>query len=442
MVLYRENLHKYQISAIEFIKQKPSCFCILGMGLGKTVITLTAISDLYEKGLIRRVVVICPLRVGRYTWPSEIALWGHLGGLTYAIAIGSEKERARALDTNATITIVNRENTKWLVNRYREKWPYDMVVIDESTSFKNQKSERFKWLRRVRSFFKRVVLLTGTPTPTGLLDLWPQVYLLDGGQRLEKGVMKYREMYFREVPYGWEPRRGAEDTIYQKISDITISLKPSDYIDMPDRVNITIPVHLTREELDQYASMKSEYILQCEGQQITAANAAVLANKLQQLANGAIYSEKGFVVLHDAKLEALCELVEGAGGEPIIVAYAYQHDYERIKRRFPEAVDIRDGGSVDRWNSGLVRMLLAHPLSAGHGLNLQKGGSILIWFGLPWSLELYEQMNCRIYRQGQLNKVRIYDIIADKTIDNKIQTVLRNRENKQEAMIEYFASKI
>jgi len=435
--------HDYQTYATNFILQHPISAVFLDMGLGKSVITLTAIFDLVlDSFLIRKVLVIAPLRVARDTWPFEIEKWDHLKDLTYSVAIGTEQERKFALMRNVDVYIINRENVDWLVNKSGLPFDFDMVVVDELSSFKAYSSKRFKALRRVRPKVKRIVGLTGTPSGNGLMDLWAEIGILDMGQRLGRFITHYRNKFFTPekrnqlVVFSYKPLPGAEDEIYRLISDITISMKNTDYIKLPGLVMNEISVWLPEKEQKAYDTIKRDLILSLEGRDIDAANAAALSGKLLQMANGAVYDENGGVAhLHDRKLDALEDIIEAANGKPVLVAYWFKHDLERILNRFP-AAKLDSAASIRRWNDGKIPLAVIHPASAGHGLNLQAGGSTLVWFGLTWSLELYQQTNARLWRQGQKDTVVIHHIITKSTIDEDVMRALERKDKTQTALIE------
>jgi len=435
--------HEYQAFATEYILQNPVAAILLDMGLGKSVITLTAIFDLtLDSFLIRKVLVIAPLRVARDTWPAEIEKWDHLHDLKYTIAVGSEQERKVALMQKAQIHLINRENVEWLVQKSGIPFDYDMVVVDELSSFKSHQAKRFKSLLKVRPCVKRVVGLTGTPSSNGLMDLWAEFRLLDMGQRLGRFIGKYRSTFFvpdkrnAQVVFSYKPKPGAEDAIYRQISDITISMKSSDYLKLPEVVMNEVPVWMSASEEQHYLTMKDEMVLSLKGKEIDAANAAALSGKLLQMSNGAVYDESHQVAhLHDRKLEVLEDLIEAANGKPVLIAYWFKHDLERILNRFQaEKLDSTD--SIRRWNDGEIQLAVIHPASAGHGLNLQAGGSTLVWFSLTWSLELYQQTNARLWRQGQKDTVVIHHIIAKGTIDEQVMKALRQKNKTQTALIE------
>lgn len=437
------RLHEYQEYARDWILEHSYCGLLLDMGLGKTLTTLSAIDEL--KNIFcedHKILVIAPKKVAEETWSAEIEKWGF--DLTYSKVLGTTKQRIRALETEADIYLINRENATWLVEYFKTKWPFTFVVIDELSSFKSSKAKRFRALRKVRPKIKRLVGLTGTPAPNSLIDLWPQIYLMDRGERLETSQTRFKERYFTPdkrngpIVYSWALKEGAEDEIYDKLEDICVSMKAKDYLNLPHRTDNVVPVKLSN--LKEYKQMESELVLELKGKEITAANSAVLANKLLQLANGAIYDdEKNAVVIHDDKLEALENIVEDSQGQPILVFYQYQHDLERIKNRFPQAEEL---STVDRWNEGKIPMLLCHPQSAGHGLNLQKGGHIIVWFGLTWSLEYYQQANARLDRQGQTEPVIVHHLVAENTVDEKVIRMLQNKEKNQNALLEAVKAQI
>ena len=444
--------HSYQQYATQWILEKEKSGLLMDMGLGKTVITLTAINELlYDYFDIAKVLVIAPLRVAQSTWDEEAKKWDHLKHLKISKVLGSEKSRIEALKEQADIYIINRENVKWLAELYQKNWPFDMVVIDELSSFKSPKAQRFKTLKKVRPLIKRIIGLTGTPAPNGLIDLWSQIYLLDGGHRLGKTITGYRERYFlpdkrnRDVIFSYKPKEGAEEAIYKKLSDICISMKSRDYLNMPERVDNSISVKLSGKVKKQYEQMEKDLLLQLRDSDVVADSAAVLTNKLLQLSNGAVYDENGDIKeIHDEKLKALGDVIETANGKPVLVFYSYKHDLKRIKehlknknvRELKSAKDIKD------WNSGDIEVVLTHPASAGHGLNLQAGGNIIVWFGLTWSLELYQQANARLHRQGQKETVIIHHLMAKGTIDEDVMRALKNKETGQEALLSAVKARI
>lgn len=432
--------HSYQEFAREFILDHPVCCLMLDMGLGKTVVTLTAVwlmaLDSFDVG---KILVIAPKRVAEDTWPKELKKWEHLTGLTYSLVLGSKKQREESLQKKATIYIINRENVAWLVENY--KWDFDTLVIDELSSFKSNKAQRFKALKKVRPKVQRVIGLTGTPAPNSLLDLWPQMYLLDMGERLGRFIGGYRDRFFKpdkrnkEIIFSYKPRDGAEESIYQLINDICISIKAVDFLDMPDKISNRVEVSMDKKEKELYEEFKREMIITLKGDEIDAINAAGLSNKLLQMANGAVYGEnKKVVSIHDKKLDALEDLIEASNGKPLLVAYWYKHDLERISKRFDVRI-IQTTKDIDDWNAGEIPVALIHPASAGHGLNLQDGGSTMIWFGLTWSLELYQQLNARLWRQGQKNTVVIQHIVTSGTHDEDVMRALECKDMRQSALI-------
>lgn len=436
--------HNYQSYVIDYIENHPIAAVLLDMGLGKTVISLTAIADLlFDSFEAHRILVVAPLRVARDTWPAEISKWQHLKHLTYAVAVGTIKERKAALSAGADITIINRENLGWLIDSSGYEFDYDMVIIDELSSFKNHKSKRFQSLMKVRPKVKRIIGLTGTPSSNGLMDLWAEFKLLDFGERLGRFITHYRNNYFipdkrnGEIIYSYKPMPYAEDAIYRKISDITISMKSTDHLQMPELITSQYEVQLSEDEKQRYEELKADFILELPEGEITAANAASLTGKLSQLANGAIYDDEGNIVeFHDRKLDALEDIIESANGKPLLVAYWFKHDLQRIKKRFVVR-EIKTSKDIIDWNNGDIPVAVIHPASAGHGLNLQAGGSTLIWFGLTWSLELYQQTNARLWRQGQSSgTVVIEHIIAKGTIDERILKALSLKEVSQNALID------
>ena len=440
--------HDYQAFATNFILDHPVCGLILDMGLGKSVITLTALWDLLlDRFDIGRVLIVAPKRVAEDTWPKELAKWDHLDGLSYSLVMGTEDQRRAALQKRAKLYIINRENVAWLVAKC--PWQFDTLVLDELSSFKNSKAQRFRALKQVRPKVKRVIGLTGTPRPNSLLDLWPQMYLLDMGQRLGRFVGGYRERFFvpdkrnREIIYSYKPREGAEEKIYELISDICISMKAVDHLNMPPIISNTIEVRMSPKEQGLYDEFQRNMVLQLEGEELDALNAAALSSKLTQMANGAVYGEgKRVLVIHDRKLDALEDLIESANGQPLLVAYWFKHDLERIQKRFPTTRMIDKPQDIDDWNAGKIPVALIHPASAGHGLNLQEGGSTVVWFGLTWSLELYQQLNARLWRQGQKHTVVIQHIVTTGTQDEDIMAALSRKDLGQKTMYEAVKARI
>ena len=400
---------------------------------------------------VSKVLVIAPLRVARDTWPAEIRKWDHLRDLDVSVIVGDAKTRTAAINRPAMVYIINRENTKWLVEYYEKngrRWDFDCVVIDELSSFKNHQSQRFKWLRKIRPYVKRWIGLTGTPTSNGLMDLWAEIGILDGGERLGRFIGRYREAYFRPgamnphtgIVYQYTIRPGAEEQIYRKISDITISMKALDYLKMPEYVSVSHEVQMSSAERDIYDRMKNDLIIPLEDGDIDAVNAASLSNKLLQMSNGAVYDENQSVrLIHQRKLEILEDLIEAANGQPVLVAYWFRHDKARIQEYLKstgcETREIKESKDIQDWNAGKIPVALIHPASAGHGLNIQDGGHILIWFGLTWSLELYMQANARLWRQGQKNTVTIHHIITKGTVDEDVMAALEAKDVTQEKLI-------
>jgi SNF2 family DNA or RNA helicase len=449
MVQLTYKPHAYQQFATDFIENHPASAILLSMGLGKTVITLTAIFNLmYDYFDISKVLVIAPLRVCTNVWKQEAEKWTHLSGLRISVAVGTENERKTALAAKADVYVINRENTQWLIDESGVPFEFDMVVIDELSSFKNHQTKRFRALMKVRPKVKRVVGLTGTPSSNGLMDLWAEFKLLDMGKRLGRFIGQYRNEFFLpdkrngQVIFTYKPLPNAEKRIYERIGDITISMKSTDHLKMPELLNVEHEAVLSVSERKRYDDMKQDLVIALDGEEITAANAAALSGKLLQMANGAVYSDNGDAIkIHDAKLDALEDLIEAANGKPVLIAYWFKHDFERIKERLRKvhipfsALDTSE--SIIRWNRGELPVALIHPASAGHGLNLQSGGSTIIWFGLTWSLELYQQTNARLWRQGQTAEtVVIHHIIAKGTIDEQVLSALKRKDKTQSALIE------
>ena len=438
------NPHNYQSYATDFILDHPEAAVFLDMGLGKSVITLTALLDLcLDRFEVSKVLVIAPLRVARDTWSAEIQKWDHLKCFTYSVVVGTVAERKSALAKKAHIYLINRENVSWLVEESGYPFDFDMVVIDELSSFKSYQAKRFRSLLKVRPTVKRIVGLTGTPSSNGLMDLWAEFRVLDLGKRLGRFITHYRNTYFQPdkrngmVIYSYKPLPGAEEAIYSQISDMTISMKAVDHLDMPECIFNEVRVSLDEAERSKYDTLRDDLILSIGDNDIDAANAASLSNKLSQMANGAVYGEDRVVHhIHDHKLDALEDLIEAANGKPVLVAYWFKHDLERIQKRF-KVREIKSSKDIADWNNGKIPVAVIHPASAGHGLNLQAGGSTLIWFGLTWSLELYQQTNARLWRQGQKSAtVVIHHIVAEDTIDELILKALNKKEKSQNALID------
>lgn len=443
--LNRFDLHDYQERAVEFVKGNPFAALWIEMGLGKSVITLTALVDLLEEFEFENALVIAPKRVALSVWPQETAKWAHTQHLTTNVLAGASAKRRESLRTEkADITVINRENVEWLANAWGQDWPYDLVVIDESSRFKSHRAKRFKALKKVRNKVTRMIQLTGTPASNGLHDLWSQVYLLDGGERLGRTITKYRDTYFTPdyMGYNYLLKKGSKEKIYSKLDDIVLTLSSEDYIDLPDRIDNLIELEMPTATAKQYKDLERDFLLELEDAEVAALHAASLTNKLLQFANGAIYvgeaDERETVKIHDIKLDALGEIIDGAEGSPVLVAYNYQSDAARIKDRFKQAVILDDDPkTIDKWNTREIPLLLAHPASAGHGLNLQKGGNTLVWFGLNWSLELYQQFNKRLHRQGQeASAVIVHHLIVKGTVDETVMAALGSKNLTQKALLD------
>lgn len=446
--------HDYQRYAIEFIENHPIAAILLDMGMGKTAITLMAVEYLmYEMFVIYKVLVVCPLRVTR-TWKDEMEKWEQLRGTRYSVVTGTAAQRKKALEADADIYIINRENVPWLVDKCDIPFQFDMVVVDELSSFKNHQTARHKAMMKVRPFIKRIVGLTGTPASQGLMDLFAEFKVLDMGERLGRFIGQYRLNYFKPdkvngpIVYSYKLLPGAEERIYEKIQDITISMKAVDFLDMPELISNEYPVYLDEGEMQKYEELKKDLILSTPEHEVTAANAASLVNKLSQMANGAVYTDdKNVITFHDKKLDALEDVIESANGKPLLVAYWFKHDYTRIVERLQKiGVDymkIDTEESITKWNNGEIPVALIHPASAGHGLNLQQGGNTMVWFGITWSLELYQQCVCRLYRQGQNERtVTIIHLISKGTIDEKIMKALSEKDNTQSSLIDAVKAEI
>ncbi|MEF9879102.1 MAG: DEAD/DEAH box helicase [Clostridia bacterium] len=449
-MLTENQLHPYQTFCVGFIEDHPSCGIFLDMGLGKTSIALTAIENLlYDSYEVSRVLIIAPLRVARDTWLNELSKWAHLKNLRMERVIGTPKERIKALSRKAELYIINRENVEWLVKHFvGRRLPFDMLVIDELSSFKNSHAKRFIALKRVIGQFSRVVGLTGTPAPNGLEDLWPQIFLLDHGVRLGRTLRSYIDLFFTTpnswLPYKHELKPGAEDDIYRRISDICVSMRATDHLQMPERVDNIVELTLSPKEEQTYKQMEHNMLLPYTDGDVLALNAATLAGKLLQLANGAVYDENHNIrVIHEKKLDALEDLLEAANGKPVLVMYLYKHDMTRIQERFGKwsqenAAGVRElktSQDMTDWNEGRIPIAITQPASTGHGLNLQHGGSTIIWFGLNWSLELYEQANARLWRQGQKNTVVIHHLVVKGTMDEQVMRALHDKAADQNALL-------
>lgn len=440
--------HDYQKTALEFVLERPAAGLFLDMGLGKTVVSLTYIEELKNNYLEDiKALVIAPKRVAEDTWPTEHLKWDHLKNLKIVKIMGTSRQREAALKQEADIYIISRDNIAWLVDLLGINWDFNTVIVDELSSFKSNKSLRFKKLRKVRPRIKRIIGLTGTPTPNGYEDLWPQIYLLDRGERLGKTLTEFRRRYFdilyRHGYNEYRLKEGAKDEIDNAIKDICISMKAKDYLKLKEPLFINRRVKLDKKEFDLYKQLERDAVLEIDDKDITALNAAAVTNKLLQLANGAVYADnKDAIEIHNKKLEVLEELIDEANGEPVLVFYNFQHDKDRILKKFKDARMLDTDRDVKDWNAGKIKILLAHPASAGHGLNLQAGGHIVIWFGLNWSLELYQQANARLNRQGQTETVRIYHIITEGTVDEEVLKVLNGKEQRQEALLEALKARI
>ena len=440
----RYTPHNYQHRAIHHILTHHNTVLLLGMGLGKTSITLTALAALHNTGQAGKTLIIAPKRVATHTWPAELAKWDHLAGLDAVVLTGSPAQRQALLEDPAPLHIINRENVPWLVQTLGNRWDYDTVVIDELSSFKNASSKRNRALCRVRPYIHRMIGLTGTPTSTGLLDLFGQYKLIDPsifGTR----ITTYRERYFQPTTYvygrpvGWEPRQGAQDAIYAAIRPVTISMTAEDYLDVPEAIFVNHAVAIPPKARATYDTLKRDLVTHINTETIDASSAATLAGKLLQLSAGAIYTDPTsaeWVDVHDAKLDGLEDLVEAANGQPLLVAYWYTHDLARIKDRFPNARLLDTAQDFEDWNKGLIPIGLIHPASAGHGLNLQAGGHLLVWFTLTWSLELYQQLNARLHRQGQQHPVTITHLVAEDTIDARVLASLDKKDTTQAALVD------
>ena len=446
-MLSREQLHGYQRYAADFIVGHPASAILLDCGCGKTIITLTAIADLlWDLFDVNKVLVICPIRVAQ-VWADEIGKWQHLQGLRYSIVVGTESQRRYALAQDADIYVINRDVVPWLVENYAGAWKWDMMVLDELSSFKNPQAKRFKSLLKVRPKVRRIVGLTGTPSSNGLMDLWSEYRLLDLGERLGKFIGSYRQQYFRPdktngmIVYSYKPLAGAEEQIYKRIADITVSVRCTDVLRMPELISSPYEVRMSEEEKAVYDRLKNDLVLGLPDGEVTASNAAALSGKLSQMANGAVYTDDGnAVTIHSRKLDALEDIIEAQQGKPLLVAYWFKHDLDRITERLRSLgvkyarIDKED--AIRRWNAKQIPVGLIHPASAGHGLNLQSGGSTLVWFGLTWSLELYVQTNARLWRQGQVSRsVVIMHIVTKGTVDERILKALESKEVTQESLM-------
>lgn len=447
--------YEYQTYAIQRVIDTPYIALLLEMGLGKTASTLTAIDLLLNDYLeVEKVLVIAPLRVAEDTWAREAAKWDHLRHLRISKVLGTAAQRRRALQQLADLWVINRENVEWIVSEYGDRWPFDMVVVDESSSFKNHQSKRFKALRRVRPFIKRLVELTGTPAPNSLQDLWPQIYLLDQGERLGKTITAFRDRYFTSfTPPGqqftkYTPKEETEQRLYEAISDIVVSMKAEDWLELPERIDQTVPIRLSGEAWELYRKLERDLLLEYVDADVVAQTAAVLSNKLLQMASGAVYDEeRGVKEIHSAKLDALEDIIEAAQGKPVMVFYNYQHSLERIRERFPKARTLRKGKDgvedIRAWNNDEIELLLLHPQSAGHGLNLQESScQTVVWYDQIWSLEAYQQANARVHRQGQTRRIVVKRLVAEGTMDDDAVAALEAKATGQEALMQAVKARI
>ena len=440
--------HSYQEYAIQRILEQPKTALYLDMGLGKTICSLTAVDELlHDRFQVTKVLVIAPKTVAESTWAQEAVKWDHTAGLKVTLVLGSRAQRIKALKTDSDVYVINRENTVWLMEYYRWKPPFDMLIIDEASSFKDPKSKRFRALRKVRGCFDRIVELTGTPASNGLMDLWSQIYLLDGGERLGSTLSAYRSRYFIPgqsngyVVYNYLPRAGAREQIFEKLKDISVSMDKKDWLQLPERIDNVVYVDLDEKAAEVYKKLEKHFVLELPDGEVQAGSAAVLSNKLLQLANGAVYTDDRAVVhVHDKKLEALQEIGEQDGN--LLVFYCYRHDRDRILQKFPKARIMDTAADVEAWNAGRVKMMLAHPMSAGYGLNLQAGGNIVVWFGMTWSLEQYQQANARLYRQGQEKTVIVHHLVTRGTMDERVMAALKKKDAGQQALLDAVKAKI
>jgi len=439
-MLKRENLHHYQNSALDVVLNKKKCALFLDMGLGKTTTTLTAIHDLYYNFSVERILIIAPLKVANNVWHKEAQKWEHLQELDIAIATGSVNERLSAINSNKTITLINKENVPWLIEKC--KWKWDMVVIDESSSFKSARAKRFRALKKVMKYIRSIVLLSGTPSPNGMMDLWSQMYLIDQGERLGRTITNYRQRFF--VPdgymgYNYKLKPGAKEQIMGLIKDVCVTMTAEDYLELPECINVNEFIELPSKAKEQYKELEKEFIISLDDIDIESPSKATLGNKLLQICNGAVYdAERNVHEIHNEKIERLKEIIEDNPGENFLVAYNYKHDLEKLQKAFPKAVKLETAKQEDDWNKGKIKILLAHPASAGHGLNLQYGGNIIVWYGLTWNLEYYQQFNKRLHRQGQKNIVRNIHLIAKGCLDEKVLFfALSGKAKTQKDLIDY-----
>jgi SNF2 family DNA or RNA helicase len=439
-MLKRENLHHYQNSALDVVLNKKKCALFLDMGLGKTTTTLTAIHDLYYNFSVERILIIAPLKVANNVWHKEAKKWEHLQELDIAIATGSVNERLSAINSNKTITLINKENVPWLIEKC--KWKWDMVVIDESSSFKSARAKRFRALKKVMKYIRSIVLLSGTPSPNGMMDLWSQMYLIDQGERLGRTITNYRQRFF--IPdgymgYNYKLKPGAKEQIMELIKDVCVTMTAEDYLELPECINVNEFIELPDKAKQQYKELEKEFIISLDDIDIESPSKAALGNKLLQICNGSVYdAERNVHEIHNEKIERLKEIIEDNPGENFLVAYNYKHDLEKLQKAFPKAVKLETAKQEDDWNKGKIKILLAHPASAGHGLNLQYGGNVIVWYGLTWNLEYYQQFNKRLHRQGQKNIVRNIHLIAKGCLDEKVLFfALSSKAKTQKDLIEY-----
>ena len=439
-MLKRENLHHYQNSALNVVLNKKKCALFLDMGLGKTTTTLTAIHDLYYNFSVERILIIAPLKVANNVWHKEAQKWEHLQELDIAIATGSVDERLSAINSNKTITLINKENVPWLIEKC--KWKWDMVVIDESSSFKSARAKRFRALKKVMKYIRSIVLLSGTPSPNGMMDLWSQMYLIDQGERLGRTITNYRQRFF--VPdgymgYNYKLKPGAKEQIMGLIKDVCVTMTAEDYLELPECINVNEFIELPDKAKQQYKELEKKFIISLDDIDIESPSKAALGNKLLQICNGSVYdAERNVHEIHNEKIERLKEIIEDNPGENFLVAYNYKHDLEKLQKAFPKAVKLETAKQEDDWNKGKIKILLAHPASAGHGLNLQYGGNIIVWYGLTWNLEYYQQFNKRLHRQGQKNIVRNIHLIAKGCLDEKVLFfALSGKAKTQKDLIDY-----
>ena len=439
-MLNENDMHQYQHNMVDFVLENKRCGVYADMGLGKTVISLTALAKMFDNLSTGKALIIAPKRPSLVTWPAEIKKWQQASHLSYKVLTGlSQVKRKAALKGSEDIHIINRENVKWLVTALGKKWPYDTVIIDESHSFKSSKSQRFRALRKMSPFISKMVHLSGTPATNGLMNLWAQIFLLDNGERLGKSFVGFKNRYFDSDYMGYKLtlKEESEEIIHEKISDITVSLDVDDYLKLPDKVETTVKIQLNSKLRDQYDTLQADELLEIGDDTITAANAAGVINKLSQFANGAIYNNpdtKDYTIIHEAKLDALEELIENANGKPVLIVYNYQHDMKRIIKRF-KAETLKDDKTIKRWNAGKIDKLLVHPGSAGTGLNIQEGGNIIIWFGPTWNLEHKLQMDARLHRQGQTSKVLVHTIIVEGTVDELIIAAQNDKSLTQASLL-------